>query len=272
VPVVDHFSPTVVMAAPLPVAPTPPAPPLVSPTATLSRQRVPAVTRTQPTRPPEELLDLSFPSRTEAVPVPLPRPDPGAPRKAALRSNVEWYGPYLLLRRVAVGGMAELFMAKQGGVSGFEKVVAIKRLFPHLVRDHELVEMAAAIPGEAKLRGGTLKHLMKQALADQLPADILHRKKRGFGTPMGAWLKRELAPVLLELLSPAVVRQRGLFRAEVVTGIVADHEANRADGTDALLSLLNLEVWSRVYLDGRAHTDVADELHRLAGHGMKAAA
>jgi asparagine synthase (glutamine-hydrolysing) len=138
--------------------------------------------------------------------------------------------------------------------------------------DHELVEMAAAIPGEAKLRGGTLKHLMKQALADQLPADILHRKKRGFGTPMGAWLKRELAPVLRELLSPAVVRQRGLFKAEVVSGIVADHEANRADGTDALLSLLNLEIWSRVYLDGRTHADVADELHRLAGHGMKAAA
>lgn len=138
--------------------------------------------------------------------------------------------------------------------------------------DHELVEMAAAIPGEAKLRGGTLKYLMKQALADQLPADILHRKKRGFGTPMGAWLKRELAPVLRELLSPAVVRQRGLFKAEVVSAIVADHEANRADGTDALLSLLNLEIWSRVYLDGRAHADVADELHRLAGHGMKAAA
>ena len=138
--------------------------------------------------------------------------------------------------------------------------------------DHELVEMAAAIPGEAKLRGGTLKHLMKQALADQLPADILHRKKRGFGTPMGAWLKRELAPVLRDLLSPAVVRQRGLFKAEVVSSIVADHQANRADGTDALLSLLNLEIWSRVYLDGRAHGDVAEELHRLAGHGMKAAA
>jgi serine/threonine protein kinase len=139
------------MASPLPVAPAPPAPPHVSPTATLSRQRVPVVARTQPTRPPEELLDLSFPSRTEALPVPLPRPDPGAPRKAGLRSNVEWYGPYLLLRRVAVGGMAELFMAKQGGVSGFEKVVAIKRLFPHLVRDHELVEMFVH---EAKLVAG----------------------------------------------------------------------------------------------------------------------
>jgi asparagine synthase (glutamine-hydrolysing) len=105
---------------------------------------------------------------------------------------------------------------------------------------------------------------MKTALADQLPPDILHRKKRGFGTPMGAWLKRELAPVLRSLLSPEVVNRRGLFNASVVSALVADHEASRADGTDALLALLNLEVWSRIFLDGRSHQDVADELHRLA--------
>jgi len=138
--------------------------------------------------------------------------------------------------------------------------------------DHELVEMAAAIPAAAKVRGGTLKHLMKEALVDVLPQDILHRKKRGFGTPMGAWLKRELAPVLRELLSPEVVRRRGLFNPAVVSGLVADHEASRADGTDALLALLNLEVWSRIYLDRRSHDDVADELHRLARQPERAAA
>ena len=138
--------------------------------------------------------------------------------------------------------------------------------------DHELVELGAAIPAEAKVRGGRLKHLMKMALADQLPPEILQRKKRGFGTPMGAWLKRELAPVLRALLAPEVVQRRGLFDAGVVSSLVADHEASRSDGTDALLALLNLEVWSRIYLDGRAHQDVAEELHRLAGQGVKAAA
>ena len=42
--------------------------------------------------------------------------------------------------------------------------------------------------------------------------------------------------------------------------LVADHEANRVDGTDALIALMNLEVWSRIYLDRRDPTDVADEL------------
>jgi asparagine synthase (glutamine-hydrolysing) len=129
--------------------------------------------------------------------------------------------------------------------------------------DHELVEMAATIPGELKVKGGRLKHLMKAALTPTLPDDILNRAKRGFGTPMGAWLKKELLPVVRELLSPAVVQRRGLFNPAAVSALVADHESNRSDGTDALLALLNLEVWSRVYLDRQSPADVADELKAL---------
>jgi len=131
--------------------------------------------------------------------------------------------------------------------------------------DHELVEMAASMPAGIKVRGGRLKHIMKAALAPMLPDDILHRKKRGFGTPMGAWLKKELAPVLKALLSPEVVRARGLFNVATVESLMADHAASRTDGTDALLALMNLEIWSRVYLDRRDPADVADELkHQVA--------
>jgi asparagine synthase (glutamine-hydrolysing) len=130
--------------------------------------------------------------------------------------------------------------------------------------DHELVELSAAMPAGIKVRGGRLKHVMKESLTGLLPADILDRKKRGFGTPMGAWLKRELAPLLGCLLAPEVVRQRGLFRQDVVDRLVADHQASRADGTDALLALMNLEVWSRIYLDKRAPEDVAEELKEVA--------
>jgi asparagine synthase (glutamine-hydrolysing) len=126
--------------------------------------------------------------------------------------------------------------------------------------DHQLVELAAAMPASIKVRGGRLKHVMKAALADLLPDDILNRKKRGFGTPMGAWLKRELAPLLRRLLAPDVVSARGLFRQPVVDQLMADHEANRIDGTDALLALMNLEIWSRIYLDNRDPADVAAEL------------
>jgi asparagine synthase (glutamine-hydrolysing) len=129
--------------------------------------------------------------------------------------------------------------------------------------DRALVELAAAIPEAHKVQGGRLKHVMKEALADVLPPDILNRKKRGFGTPMGAWLKRELAPVLAGLLSDASLARRGLFDPVAVQRLRARHDANEIDGTDSLLSLMNLEIWSRIYLDRRSPADVADELHRF---------
>jgi asparagine synthase (glutamine-hydrolysing) len=126
--------------------------------------------------------------------------------------------------------------------------------------DHELVELAARMPHDVKIRGGRLKHAMKAALKNVLPPSILERKKRGFGTPMGAWLKGDLAPLLRELLSEDSVNARGLFRHREVARLIAAHEASRLDGTDQLLALLNLEIWARIYLDRREPADVADEL------------
>jgi asparagine synthase (glutamine-hydrolysing) len=130
--------------------------------------------------------------------------------------------------------------------------------------DHTLFELAAAIPQECKLRGGELKHVMKAALADVLPADILTRRKRGFGTPMGAWFKGALAPLLRQVLSPESIERRGLFRASAVSALIAAHDANRVDGTDRLLALMNFEVWARLYLDGSTPEAIVDELKAAA--------
>lgn len=130
--------------------------------------------------------------------------------------------------------------------------------------DHELVELAARIPERIKIKHGRLKHTMKSALKGLLTDDILDRKKRGFGTPMGAWFKRDLAPMLRHLLSPQAIEKRGLFRHEEIRDLIDAHDANRVDGTDQLLALVNLEIWCRVFLDGRAHDDVAGELKAVA--------
>lgn len=129
--------------------------------------------------------------------------------------------------------------------------------------DHELLEMAATMPESVKIKGGVLKAAMKKALAGHLPPDILHRKKRGFGTPMGAWLKGELGRVLDRILSPESIRSRGLFDPLVVSRLIADHRANRQDYTDALIALINFEVWARIYLDRRSHEDVTIELQGM---------
>lgn len=129
--------------------------------------------------------------------------------------------------------------------------------------DHELVELAARMPHHIKVRGGRLKHVMKEALSDMIPQEILNRKKRGFGTPIGAWLKGQLARVLDSVLSPESLRRRGLFDEAAVSELIAAHRAQKQDYTDALLSLMNFEVWARIYLDGRDADDVADELRAL---------
>jgi asparagine synthase (glutamine-hydrolysing) len=129
--------------------------------------------------------------------------------------------------------------------------------------DHQLVELAASIPASIKVSGGKLKSLLKHSLEGLLPADILNRPKRGFGTPMGAWLKKELAPLLRRLLAPEVVRARGLFNVDAIQRLLTEHQTNRIDGTDPLLALMNLEIWSRIYLDHREAGDVAAELQSL---------
>jgi asparagine synthase (glutamine-hydrolysing) len=126
--------------------------------------------------------------------------------------------------------------------------------------DQRLVELAARLPGSLKMRGGELKHVMKRALEGVLPNDILHREKRGFGAPMGAWLREELAPVLRDVLSRDSVTRRGLLDPDGVVRTIREHEQHKADRTDHLLSLINLEIWCRLYLDGQSAEGVADRL------------
>jgi asparagine synthase (glutamine-hydrolysing) len=126
--------------------------------------------------------------------------------------------------------------------------------------DQRLVELAARMPGSLKMRGGELKHVMKRALEGVLPDGILHREKRGFGAPMGAWLRAELAPVLRYVLSREAVTRRGLLDPDGVERTIREHEQQKADRTDHLLALINFEIWCRLYLDGESPAGVADHL------------
>lgn len=126
--------------------------------------------------------------------------------------------------------------------------------------NHELVELAAQVPARLRVDGRNLKSLMKRALVDVLPREILDRKKRGFGAPLGAWLKRDLQPMMSRLLSKQAVESRGLLSWPVIEETVALHMASREDHTDHLMALLSLEIWAQIYLDGQDADDVAGAL------------
>jgi serine/threonine protein kinase len=95
-----------------------------------------------------DLADLAENALDDATPA--PPPPPGARSKPGQWRD-DAYGPYRLIDRVAVGGMAEVFKAKRSGVAGFEKVVAVKRILPHLSDNQEFVDMFV---NEAKMVAG----------------------------------------------------------------------------------------------------------------------
>jgi len=116
--------------------------------------------------------------------------------------------------------------------------------------DVELLELSSHIPAKLKVNGLTLKYLLKKVVEPWLPPEIIHRKKRGFGAPVGAWLRKDLEFLVRETLSDEQVRKRGLFSPAAVRQIISAHQEQRSDHTDHLLALINLELWCRIFLDG----------------------
>jgi asparagine synthase (glutamine-hydrolysing) len=115
--------------------------------------------------------------------------------------------------------------------------------------NHELVELAARMPAELKLRGLRRKYILKRAAERLLPREVVWRKKAGFGAPIRAWLRGPLRPLVDELLSEECVRGRGLFRPEEVRRIVETNLSGREDYNLQVLQLLTLEMWNREFID-----------------------
>lgn len=115
--------------------------------------------------------------------------------------------------------------------------------------DYRLVEWAASLPPALRLRGGTSKYVLRRAMAQRLPAATLAAPKRGFGVPVGSWLRGELRPLVEDTLLSERALGRGYLRPEAVRGLVADHLARRADRAKQLWALLSLELWHQAFLD-----------------------
>ena len=115
--------------------------------------------------------------------------------------------------------------------------------------DHRLMEFVATIPSTLKLRNGGGKYLLKRAMAQDLPDEILTRKKMGFGVPLGAWFRRELRDMTRDVLLGPRARQRGIFRASEVDTLLATHDAGRRDCSARLWALICFELWMRQWVD-----------------------
>ena len=115
--------------------------------------------------------------------------------------------------------------------------------------DHSLVEFTASIPAKYATRGMAGKCILKAAVEDLLPNSIVRRQKMGFPTPWAYWLAGpQLENLERSLLEPRTL-ERGLFRADVLKRLFAEHRAGHRDHGNRIWRLLNLETWHRVMID-----------------------
>lgn len=109
--------------------------------------------------------------------------------------------------------------------------------------DTALMEYAFKLPGNLKYRGGSLKWILKRAMAKWLPDEVVKRKKMGFGVPLGAWFRGELNAKLKERLLADGARLHQYVRRDALEKLVAAHEEKKRDLGLQFWSLWLLESW-----------------------------
>lgn len=114
--------------------------------------------------------------------------------------------------------------------------------------DPRVGQFAASIPVEYKLKGKSGKVILKEAMKDLLPHDILHRPKKGFGIPIAEWLKGRLNPLMHDMLSPERLNKQGLFNADYAQKLIKEHENGAASHHKELWTLLVFELWCDHFL------------------------
>jgi asparagine synthase (glutamine-hydrolysing) len=116
--------------------------------------------------------------------------------------------------------------------------------------DHKVMEFAASLPHNLKLRGIETKYLLKQTLSDIVPGEILHRKKMGFGVPLDVWFRNDLKEMAYDVLLDQKSIERGYFRKEYVSKMLDEHVSRQYDHSYRIWALLFLELWHKMFIDG----------------------
>jgi len=151
----------------------------------------------------------------------------------ALFVDINSYLPYDLLTKMDIASMANSLEARS----------------PFL--DHKVMEFAASIPANFKLRNMQTKYILKKAFEPLIPKDILYRKKMGFGVPLNKWFCRELKEPAYDILLDKKTIERGYFKEKEIRRLLDDHIALKEDHSYRIWALFWLELWHRMFIDKR---------------------
>jgi len=118
--------------------------------------------------------------------------------------------------------------------------------------DRRLVEFAAGLPPELKLRGLAKKYLLRKAVAPWLPPRVRRARKRGFNVPVARWLRRDLRDLVEDTLASSAVADTGLFRPAFVRRLLEEHRTFQHDHSRLIWGLLIFMLWHRVVIHDSA--------------------
>ncbi|HSI65172.1 MAG TPA: asparagine synthase C-terminal domain-containing protein, partial [Candidatus Saccharimonadia bacterium] len=119
---------------------------------------------------------------------------------------------------------------------------------PPLVDKDVAAAMFQAAP-HLRIQGSVQKHLLKEIGIKHLPRDVVHRPKASFNSPLRAWMRGPLSPLVDDMLSETQVKSRGLLNPKTVRRWVEEDRAGREDHSMWLWTLLTWEIWHRTFLD-----------------------
>jgi asparagine synthase (glutamine-hydrolysing) len=131
--------------------------------------------------------------------------------------------------------------------------------------DDELVEHVSSMRGQLRLRGLETKAVLRAAVRDLVPSEILTRPKMGFPVPIGRWLRGRFWPVVEEFVLGARASRRGVFDQPALRRLALEHRSGASEHGDRLWLLINFEIWQRIFLEGEAPADVMGAVKWRAG-------
>jgi len=117
--------------------------------------------------------------------------------------------------------------------------------------DHPFVEFAASVPDRMKLRGSEGKYILKRAVEDLLPREIIYRKKMGFPTPLKQWLMDPRTDALVGQMEDRDSLLAPYVNFPYLHDLLARHKSGMEDATDRIWRLLNLHIWGSIFITNK---------------------
>ncbi|MDO8748388.1 MAG: asparagine synthase (glutamine-hydrolyzing) [Candidatus Omnitrophota bacterium] len=114
--------------------------------------------------------------------------------------------------------------------------------------DHILMEFVAKLAPEYKLKARVKKYILKKAVKNLIPKENIHRRKMGFGVPIGKWFRGELKSFLSQTLLSRASLSRGYFKSDKIKNMVNQHIDGQKDYASQLWTILMLELWHQRFL------------------------